>query len=145
MTRFLYDTVVFVYAFGGEHQYREPCREIVAMAGRSELRGEASVDLLQEFMHQRLRRTGDRRLAASQARQVATLCALHEVRSEDLGRAIDLFERSPSLNARDAVFVALMRDREIPAILSPDRDFDDVEGLTRVDPADRDAVRALAL
>jgi len=36
------------YALGDEHPYREPCREIVHKATIGELRGEASVDLLQE-------------------------------------------------------------------------------------------------
>jgi uncharacterized protein len=140
LTRFLYDTAVFVYAYGGEHPYAEPCREIVNRAGDGELRGEASADLVQELMHQRARRTGDRSRAAREAGAAAALCELHEVRPEDVLRALEVFAAAVRLDSRDAVFAAVALNRGIPAILSPDRSFDEVAGLTRVDPADRGAV-----
>lgn len=143
MTRFLYDTAVFAYALGGEHRYREPCRRIVDLAGRGQLRGEASADLIQELLHQRLRRTGDRQLAARQALEVAALCKLHEVRPQDVRRAVQLFATSRRLSARDAVFAALALGRGLEAIVSPDRDFDDVAGLRRIDPADESALMGL--
>lgn len=144
VSRFLYDTAIFAYAVGGAHRYQEPCRQIVAMAGREELLGEASADLVQELLHQRFRRTGDRRLAANQAREVAALCVLHEVRAADVERGLELFEGATRLSARDAVFAALALNREIETILSPDRDFDEVAGLRRVDPLDEAALGTLA-
>ena len=143
MTRFLYDTAVFVYAYGAEHPYAEPCREVIERVGASGVKGEASADLLQELMHQRFRRTGDRSLAATQASAAADLCFLHEVRPGDILRAIDLFAATTRIGARDAVFAAVALNRGIPAILSPDLAFDEVEGLARVDPADLPAVDAL--
>jgi predicted nucleic acid-binding protein len=140
LTRFLYDTAVFVYAYGGDHPYAEPCREIVNRAGDGEIRGEASADLVQELMHQRARRTGDRSRAAREAGAAAALCELHEVRPEDVLRALEVFAATVRLDSRDAVFAAVALNRGIPAILSPDRSFDEVAGLTRVDPADRGAV-----
>jgi predicted nucleic acid-binding protein len=59
-------------------------------------------------------------------------------------RALDLFERYERLTARDAVFAAFALNRGIDTILSVDADLDGIEGLTRVDPADRDAIEALA-
>jgi predicted nucleic acid-binding protein len=90
--RFLYDTSIFVYALGGEHRYREPCREIVRLAATGGLQGEASGDLLQELMHQRARRTGNRTEAARAARHVAKLAWWHPVEPNDVQRGIDLFE-----------------------------------------------------
>jgi predicted nucleic acid-binding protein len=143
LTRFLYDTAVFVYAYGADHPYAEPCREIVDRAGDGDLRGEASADLVQEVLHQRARRTGDRRRAAREAGAAAELCDLHDVRPEDVVRALELFASTERLDARDAVFAAVALNRGIPAILSPDRAFDDVAGLVRVDPIDRRAVERL--
>jgi uncharacterized protein len=143
LTRFLYDTAVFVYAFGADHPYAEPCRRIVDRAGDGDLRGEASADLVQELMHQRARRTGDRRRAAREAAAVAELCDLHEVRPEDIARALELFAGTVHLDARDAVFAAVALNRGVTAILSPDRAFDEVVGLVRVDPSDRQAVEDL--
>jgi predicted nucleic acid-binding protein len=142
--RFLYDTSIFVYALGGEHPYREPCREIVRRAAAGDLQGEASGDLLQELMHQRVRRTGDRRGAATVARNVAKLAWWHPVEPNDVQRGIDLFETHPSLDARDAVFAALAINRGIDAILTTDRAFDGIKGLERVDPADERALATLA-
>lgn len=144
MRRFLYDTAVFVYALGGDHPLREPCREIVARAAAGELRGEASADLIQELAHQRHRRTGDRPAAAAAARDAATLCTVHEVTREDGLRGLDLFRRHEGLDARDAVFAAVALGRGIGVILTSDGAFDAIPGLERVDPADAPAVSSLA-
>lgn len=143
LRRFLYDTSVFVYALGGEHPYREPCREIVRRAAEGALQGEASADLLQELAHQRLNRTGDRLGAARTARNVAMLAWWHPLEPNDVQRGLDLFETHPRLDARDAVFAALALNRGIDAILATDRAFDEVEGLERIDPADREGVATL--
>lgn len=144
MTRFLYDTAVFIYAVGAEHPSREPCRSIVTRAQRGELRGEASVDLVQEFLDQRARKLGDRAEAATLAAQVAELCLLHAPDARDAATALNLFSRHATLGARDAFFAAVALNRGIEVILSPDHDFDGIPGLRRVDPADYDAVAALA-
>lgn len=144
VSRFLYDTSIFVYALGGEHSYREPCREIVRRASVGDLQGEASVDLLQELVHQRSRRTGDRSGAVAATRRVAKLISLHPLEDDDLTRGMELFERHQTLNARDAVFAAVALNRGIDAILATDRAFEDIDGLERIDPADEEAVASLA-
>lgn len=143
MRRFLYDTSIFIYALGGKHPYKEPCREIVRRAAAGDLQGEASADLLQELVHQRARRTGDRHGAAKAARNVAKLAWWHSVEPTDVRRGLDLFERNPKLDARDAVFAALALNREIDAILSTDRAFDEIGELQRIDPADSAALATL--
>jgi predicted nucleic acid-binding protein len=141
--RFLYDTSIFVYALGREHPYKEPCREIVRKAAIGDLQGEASGDLLQELVHQRVRRTGNRHDAAKVARSVAKLAWWHPVKPNDVQRGIDLFETHDSLDARDAVFAALAINRGIDAILATDRAFDGIDGLERIDPTDGPAIATL--
>jgi uncharacterized protein len=143
VTRFLYDTSVFLYAIGSPHHYRGPCREILARVEAGGIQGEASADLVQEVVHHRFRRTHDRQRAVREARDVARLCLLHEVRADDVLRGLDLYATSERLGSRDAVFAAVALNRGIPAILSPDRAFDDIAGLVRVDPADGEAVARL--
>lgn len=142
--RFLYDTAVFVYAAGSHHPYREPCRAIIERAGTGELRGEASVDLVQELAHVLLRGHSDRKTALGRVGAAAELCRLHPFTPADLPMMLTLLERHEQLQARDAVFAATALNREIPVILSPDRAYDEVHGLRRVDPLDADAVAALA-
>jgi uncharacterized protein len=144
MRRFLYDTSVFVYALGSEHPYREPCREIVRKAAAGDLQGEASADLLQELLHQRARRTGDRVDAAKATRTVARLAWWHSLEPNDVQRGIDLYETHAALDPRDAVFAALAINRGIDAILATDRAFDEIGGLERIDPADARAVATLS-
>lgn len=143
MRRFLYDTSIFVYALGRDHPYREPCREIVRLAAAGDLQGEASGDLLQELLHQRFRRTGDRAEAARAARNVAKLAWWHPLEPNDVQRALDLFEAHDDLDPRDAVFSALALNRGIDAILATDRAFDAVDDLERIDPTDERAMATL--
>lgn len=141
MRRFLYDTLVFVYALGREHPYRDPCRGIVELASAGELGGEASVELVHEFAHVRHRRTGDRSTSAEEARWVGMLCTLHPVELPDLRFALGLFETVDGLGPRDAIHAATALNRGIDAIVTADTAFDAVPGLERIDP--RDAPSAL--
>lgn len=140
MRRFLVDTAVFVYALGGEHRYRQPCRRLVDLMAAGALRGEASVELIQEFAHVRARRGGDRSAAARDARDVAGLCTFHEVTRSDLLLALSLFRSLPRLEMRDAIHAATALERGVFTIVSSDRAFDDVAGIERLDPIRAEAV-----
>ncbi len=139
--RFLYDTAIFVYARGAEHEHREPCRDLLRLAAQGLLAGEASVELIQEYAHILRRRGLDGTRVREQARDVAGLCLLHEFGEDDLRLALNLVATHPALRVRDAVHAATALRRGISIIVSPDRDFDGITGLERLDP--HDAVRRL--
>ena len=101
------------------------------------------MDLLQEFAHQRMRRTGDRPEVAQATRNVAKLVWWHPIEINDAQRGIDLFETYANLDARGAVFAGLALNHGIDAILATDRAFDEVRGLERIDPTDEPAVATL--
>lgn len=107
------------------------------------IEGEVSVDLVQEFLHLRLRRMRDRHAAVEAARQVAILVALHDLTAAELTRAFVLCERHPHLDARDAMFAAIALNRGLSAVITADRGFDGIPGLRRVDPLDADAIEQL--
>ena len=132
--RVLIDSAVFIYAVGADHPYRAPCRRLVAALGRDALKGEASVEAVQEFLHQRVRRTGDRAAAVRLAHHVAGLCPLHDVTVGDLRTALELFSQHDRLQARDAAHAATAVNRGISAIVSPDEGFDGLAHLQRIDP-----------
>jgi predicted nucleic acid-binding protein len=125
---------VFLYAVGSEHPYRAACREIVGLAASGALLGDASVELVQEFVHVRTRRLGDRRESTEAGREIGTLCRLHPLEPEDLMLGLELFEESTHLDLRDALHAATALNRGIGLIVSTDRAFDGVAGLERVDP-----------
>jgi predicted nucleic acid-binding protein len=143
MGRVLLDTNVFAYAMGGPSPYREPCQGIIELLATGAIEGEVSTDLVQEFLHLRFRRTRDRHAAAEAARHIAMLVALHDVTASELTRALALFQRHEHLGARDAIFAAIALNRRLDAILTADRGFDGIPGLTRVDPLDAAAVERL--
>lgn len=134
--RALVDSAVFIYAMGQPHPLREACRTIVAALGDGRARAEASVDALQEVVHQRWRRTGDRDDAARRGWQAHALVEVHACGEVEMRRALALFRASHRLQARDALHAATALVHGVPAIISPDDDFDDVEELQRLTPAD---------
>jgi predicted nucleic acid-binding protein len=141
--RFLYDTGVFIYALGGEHHYRDPCRAILDSGERGRLAAEASIELVHEFAYVRTRQGVTRTEAAESARAIADTCPLHQVSAADMELALDLWCGHEQLDMRDAIFAAQALNRDIDAILSADRGFDGIPGLQRIDPADAEAVAAL--
>lgn len=141
MTRFLFDTAVFLYARGREHEYRESCRALLMLSEDGSLAGEASVELVQEFAHVLRRRGLDGGSVREQAGAVAALCLLHDFGEPELRLALNLVASAPELGMRDAVHAATALRRGIRLIVSPDTAFDAVTGLERVDP--RDAVTRL--
>ncbi len=143
MRRFLFDTSVFLYALGGEHHYRQPCQAILREMRSGHLAGEASIELIHEFAYVRARRVRARTDAAHLARRIERSCPLHAVGRADVERALDLWCEHERLDMRDAIFASQALNRDIDAVLSPDRGFDGIAGLERVDPADADAVASL--
>lgn len=145
MSPVLFDTAIFVYAAGRESPHRDPCRALLELAGAGSVSAVVSADLLQEFVHQRARKTGDRQLAVEQAHEIPGTCVVLDLTLQDAERALDLFAAHPELHARDAVFAAVALERNIRHVISPDRAFDAVPGFVRVDPLDAAAVAALGV
>ena len=127
------DTAVWAYAIGDDHPQRDACRALLSAAQRGDVELHASVELIQELVFHRMRRS-DRASAVRQGRDVAALCVLHPFDEAVLGRALDLLAGT-ALGGREAVHAASALAAGFSAIVSPDWDFDVVPGLSRVDPA----------
>ncbi|MGQ0480154.1 MAG: type II toxin-antitoxin system VapC family toxin [Pseudonocardia sp.] len=141
MTRFLFDTAVFVYARGTDHPYRDPYRELLRHCQDGSLNGEASVELVQEFGHLLRRRGLDGAAVRDQSLAAAALCRLHEFGVPELRLALSLVASVAGLGMRDAVHAATALRQGISLVVTPDRIFDEVSGLERLDP--RHAVERL--
>jgi predicted nucleic acid-binding protein len=139
VTRFLVDTNVFLYARGRSHEYREPCRAILRTAAEGSIRLEASVEVVPEFTHVLLRRGIERPSAVTEALEVSAQCLLHAFDAEVLTRALTLVADNETVGVRDAVHAATALGAGIARLVSADRAFDGVDGLTRIDPRDPDA------
>jgi predicted nucleic acid-binding protein len=136
--RLFVDSAVLAYALGGDHRQRVPCRAIVAAASIGEVELHASTEMVQEVVFHRMRRgesgVDGRRAAVAVGRELMAACVLHALDEDVLGRALELISTS-SLGGRDAVHAATATVHGFDAIVTPDADFDDVPGLTRIEPA----------
>jgi hypothetical protein len=127
------DTTVLVYAVGDDHTLREPARAIVDGVERGAVRATTTTQAIQEFVHVRARRR-DRLDAAALGRAYAELLSpLLQASEDDLVRGLGLFERHEQLGAFDAVLAAAALGAGAESLVSADRSFADVRGLTFVD------------
>ena len=140
----VFDTTILVHAVGADHPLRATSRRLVAAVGEGNLAATTTVEVIQEFAHVRARRRGRadaRRLAASYADLLAPLASPD---ADDLDRGLQLFARNEHLGAFDAVITALvLRHDHLTALISAERAFAGVEGLTFIDPADKFAVDSM--
>lgn len=144
MRRVFIDTNVFIYALGGEHEYREPCRAILAGMRNRRLHVESGVEMVQEFVHLRARARCPAD-AVTQARRVMAAChRVHDFTRRELDVALELLGAHPTLRPRDAVHAATALNHGIDAVLSADRHFDVIPEIERIDPADKSAVAGLS-
>lgn len=135
MTVFI-DTAVPMYAAGGNHPLRDPCGRILTLIKQGELDGVTSIEVVQEIVHRFLsvRRP---EIATRLATDVLDLFApVLPVTHALMRRLPDLIALYPSLASRDLVHVATCLHEGITAIISPDRGFDQVVGLRRIDPTE---------
>jgi predicted nucleic acid-binding protein len=133
VTYFL-DTNVFLYAAGGDHPLREPCRSILRRVAEGELDATTSSEVVQEVLYVVTRR-GLRDQAISLARSILTVFpALLEVGAREMAAACDLMGSTPELAPRDAVHAATMLSHEIAVIVSADTHFDELAEVRRIAP-----------
>jgi uncharacterized protein len=140
---FFVDTAVIMYAAGSEHRLRAPCQQLLRWVVEGGVDGVTSAEVIQEILH-RFTARGDATLGAAMARHALEVFApVLPITHEVMRRMPDLIVEHPHLAARDVVHVATCQETEIGTIVSPDRGFDTVTGLVRVDPADEQALTRL--
>jgi predicted nucleic acid-binding protein len=130
------DTAVIMYAAGAEHPLRDPSRRVLSRIGNGELDGVISVEVVQEILHRfvSVRRS---EVGQAQAREAMDFFAPVLPLTHALMRRVpDLALKYPGLDARDLVHVATCIHEGITEIVSPDRGFDQVAELRRIDPAE---------
>lgn len=133
MRRLFLDTSVLLLAVGGDHPERSACRDIVTAIHAGQIDAHASVEAVQEYVHHRRRRSA--RTAVQEAVSLRRMLTLHAFDEDVLDDALTLMATS-AVRGRDAVHAATALRHRFDEIVSADRDFDNVQGLTRVDPAE---------
>lgn len=133
MSRFI-DSTVPLYALGVHSAEQDHCRRLLQTAIDQGVRLHTDVEVLQEVLYHRLRRT-TRERALAECRQLADNLVIHDVTLEVWHRATALVETTP-VRGRDAIHAAAALLAGFDAIVTTDSDFDGVPGLRRIDPRD---------
>jgi uncharacterized protein len=127
------DATVLLYAVGVGHPLREPSRRLVRAIGEGAVAATTSVAVIQEFAHVRARRRGRSDARGRAAEFAEVLAPLLPIAPTDVAPALRLFERHAALDAFDAFLAAAALAHRAEALVSADRAFKDVRGLSFVE------------
>ena len=124
----LLDTTVLVYAVGENHPLASAARSLVQQISSGALRAQTTPEVIQEFAHVRARRRSRMNAYELSGAFSTLLSPLQLVGPGHLQAGLELWTRTASLGAFDAVLaaVALSLDAEL---VSADRAFADVPDL----------------
>ena len=129
------DANILMYAAGGEHPLREPCRLALARMLDDEVMLVTDAEVLQEILYRYF--SIDRPEVARILHDAAIrICdRILSIDERHTSRALELLLEHPRLSPRDAIHVATMEVDGLELLLSTDRDFDGLRQLERIDPA----------
>jgi len=130
------DTAILMYAAGGEHPMKSPSAEIIRRVASGDLAGVISAEVIQEIGHRFMHARQPERAAELIGLALEVFSPVIPVSHVVVERMPGLIRRYPSLEARDLIHVATCLEERIETIVSPDRAFDVVAELKRIEPAD---------
>ena len=94
------DAAVFVHALGRDDDLREACRSVLAMVRAETIVAQSSVLTVEEVVHVRSRRLGDRARAVREGRDVASMVGAPAIIST--GADFDALGDAQRIDPRDA-------------------------------------------
>lgn len=136
------DTTVLVYAVGDVHEFREPCRELVAAIQRGDIGATTTAEVIQEFVHVRARRRSRDDAAGLGEAYLTMFSPLLVLEESDVRAGLDVFRRHSGLGSFDAMLAAAAISVDASALVSADRGFATVDDVHHVVP-DEHGVSAL--
>ncbi len=130
------DANVFLYAAGRAHPLKGACAGVLRRVAAGELEATTSTEVVQELLYV-LARRGQREAALKLVQLVLLLVPdLLPVSRGVMEETCELLPDYPDLPIRDVVHAATMRQHGLDEIVTADHDFDSVEGVIRLDPAE---------
>ncbi len=136
---FFVDVNVLIYSQAAS-DYQRPCFEIIEAIGHNEADGRTSTAVMEELWHVELSGKAGH-IDGLTRRAYSLFTPLLPTTDEAFRNALAL--DAPRLGANDRLHVAICLVHGIDTIISADAGFDGVPGITRVDPLDDAARRAL--
>lgn len=129
------DVNIPMYAGSREHAYRAPSLRVMALIGERPRAFVCSAECFQEILYRYLRaRTWERGREVFDAFGELMRDRVVPVLFEGIELASRLADSAGAADARALLHAAVMRRLGVTRIISTDRGFDAVEGVTRLDP-----------
>ena len=130
------DTNILMYAAGSDHPLGAPCRQALRQAVDQEIPLITDAEVLQEILY-RYFSIGRPDTARTVHRSAVDLCEeVLPIEVKHTTTALELLSEFPELTPRDAIHIAAMQSHGLELLLSTDDDFDAVNQIKRVDPAE---------
>jgi predicted nucleic acid-binding protein len=130
----LIDANIFIYARGQAHPYRDSCRRLLAAVNAGRQVANTDTEVIQEVMYvywYRRREDVGLRYADTLLRLFRNAFAVdHGILLE----ARSVLGAHRRLDPRDAIHAAVVMKHGLEGIISTDRGFDAIPGITRFDP-----------
>ncbi len=133
---FFLDVNVPMYAAGKAHPYKEPCAWVLTEIANGRLEAIIDAEIIQEILYRfgALRRW---QIGVQMAQNLLALIPeVLPVTIREMQTAVALFaEYAPQgIKARDVLHTAVMQNHQLTHIISTDKHFDQIDGITRLDP-----------
>jgi len=121
-----------MYLVGAEHPNKGRAKLLLEKMLLAEEALVTDAEVFQEILHRYV--ALGRQDAIGPAFKVlnSIVAEIYPVEFVDVGAARAILEKTPTMTARDAIHLAIMRRREVTRIFSFDRDFDGHPGVLRV-------------
>ena len=126
-----------IYAAGKPHPLKAACGQILRLAALNPGAFVTDAEVLQELLH-RYRGSEQWEVARARIEDFGTVMRdrVAPLLADDVLTATRLADTHPRLSARDLVHLAVLRRVGAGSIITADADFDAVDGVIRLDPAD---------
>ncbi len=126
------DSNIPMYLVGAAHPHKIDAQRALEQLIAEGQRLVTDAEVLQEILH---RYRAINRMDAVQPAFQALLGvadAVFPIDEQDVRAAKDILLGTPRLSSRDALHLSIMRRHQVASILSFDKGFDDVPGVTRI-------------
>jgi predicted nucleic acid-binding protein len=132
--RVFVDANIFIYAAGREHSAKAASVRLLREIGARHVDATTDTEVLQELLC-RYRRTGAAQDGLQLCDQVLEVIGdIRPVAKADIVVARRLLAEHPAIEPRDAVHAAVMLNHGLTHLYSYDHHFDQIPGLTRLEP-----------
>lgn len=130
------DANIPMYAVGRDHPLREPCRLVLQRIADGDLAACTDSEVHQEILYRYWSLGQSVRGIALSSDSHGVVNIVLPVTSTDVTTARELGNKYPHIGPRDWLHLAVMLNNGITEIISADRHFENIKGVTRLAPGE---------